>query len=106
MHESLTKKFRRDTLVNDHEASSMDISQADERIYRYTTGIVYDTAMLKHECTCQNPGNHLETADRIRAIWSRFKARDLIDECELVTTKLASISDLLLDCKDNFRNIL
>jgi histone deacetylase 4/5 len=96
MHESLTKKFRRDTLVNDHEASSMDISQADERIYRYTTGIVYDTAMLKHECTCQNPGNHLETADRIRAIWSRFKARDLIDECELVTTKLASISDLLL----------
>ena len=29
-----------------------------ERIYRYTTGIVYDKIMLKHECTCNNPSNH------------------------------------------------
>jgi len=103
-----SKKFRRDTLVNCEDSpqaefsSNMDVAQSEERIYRYTTGIVYDTAMLKHECTCQNPSNHLETADRIRAIWSRFKAKNLIDQCEIVTTKLASISDLLLTHNEHY----
>jgi len=73
-----------------------------DRVYRYTTGIVYDTAMLKHECTCNNPSNHLETADRIKAIWSRFKSRDLIDECEVVSTKICSISDLLLTHSEQY----
>ena len=52
--------------------------------------------MLKHECTCKNPANHLENADRIRSIWSRLKSRDLVDECELVAARVASISELLV----------
>ena len=58
--------------------------------------------MLKHECTCHTPSNHLETADRIRAIWSRFKSKDLVDDCELVTSKMASISDLLLTHNEQY----
>ena len=68
---------------------------SDERVYRYTTGIVYDKVMLKHECTCGNPANHLETPDRIKSIWSRFKYKDIDEECEIVTPKIAPISDLL-----------
>ena len=78
-----------------NNALAMECCLGDERVYRYTTGIVYDKAMLKHECTCNNPANHLETADRIQSIWSRFKSLDLIDECEVVESKMASISDLL-----------
>jgi hypothetical protein len=37
----------------------------EERQYRHTTGLVYDTAMLRHECTCYEPANHLETAERV-----------------------------------------
>ena len=79
------------TLDADYETAP----NTSERTYRFTTGIVYDKIMLKHECTCGNPANHLETPNRIRAIWSRFKSRGLHEECEQVTSKLATIGDLL-----------
>lgn len=98
------EKKRPPSITSSNQIIPMDcgLDQSEDRIYRYTTGLVYDTAMLKHECTCYNPSNHLETADRIQSIWSRFKARDLVDECELVTTKLASISDLLLTHNEQY----
>lgn len=68
----------------------------EKREYKYTTGLVYDILMLRHECTCQSKHVHLETPDRIRAIWSRIRSADLERECELVESKMANISDLLL----------
>ena len=64
--------------------------------YKYTTGLVYDPIMLKHECTCMNSQVHLETPDRIRSIWNRIKSLDLDQECEVIQAKLATISDLLI----------
>ena len=79
-----------------NESSKMDMDYSSEnKVYRYTTGIVYDKIMLKHECTCGNQSNHLETPNRIKSIWNRFKANNIHDECELVKSKLATISDLL-----------
>nr|QDF21426.1 histone deacetylase 4 isoform X7 [Brachionus koreanus] len=66
------------------------------REYKYTTGLVYDTLMLRHECTCKNTVVHLERPDRIRAIWNRIKSAELQQECELIRPKMATISDLLL----------
>lgn len=83
-----------DFTSEDASATSASTSST-EKIYRYTTGIVYDKLMLRHECTCGSPSNHLETPNRIKAIWSRFRSSHINDECEQVASKLATISDLL-----------
>ncbi|RMB94778.1 hypothetical protein DUI87_28757 [Hirundo rustica rustica] len=41
----------------------------------FTTGVVYDTFMLKHQCTCGNTTIHPEHAGRIQSIWSRLQER-------------------------------
>lgn len=84
-------KSNKTSVSNDRDSEMMV-----KKEYRYTTGLVYDTLMLRHECTCQSKQVHLETPDRIRAIWNRFRSTDLERECELVESKMANISDLLL----------
>ncbi|XP_070800847.1 histone deacetylase 5-like [Pituophis catenifer annectens] len=52
--------------------------------YLFTTGIVYDTFMLKHQCTCGNTNIHPEHAGRIQSIWSRLQETGLLSKCELI----------------------
>ncbi|NWY97107.1 HDAC7 deacetylase, partial [Loxia curvirostra] len=35
----------------------------------FTTGLVYDSVMLKHQCSCGDNSNHPEHAGRIQSIW-------------------------------------
>jgi hypothetical protein len=68
----------------------------------YRTGIVYDTRMLKHECTCKNSKNHIETPDRLKAIYQRLQSRNLLDDCETIkANRLASLDDISL-CHNEF----
>ncbi|XP_033367472.1 histone deacetylase 7-like [Parus major] len=43
----------------------------------FTTGLVYDSVMLKHQCSCGDNSNHPEHAGRIQSIWSRLQERGL-----------------------------
>ncbi|KAJ8781652.1 hypothetical protein J1605_010910 [Eschrichtius robustus] len=45
-------------------------------------GLVYDTLMLKHQCTCGNTNSHPEHAGRIQSIWSRLQETGLRGKCE------------------------
>ncbi|KAM6334088.1 histone deacetylase 5 isoform 11-T11 [Alca torda] len=49
----------------------------------FTTGVVYDTFMLKHQCTCGNTNIHPEHAGRIQSIWSRLQETGLLGKCEV-----------------------
>ncbi|KAK7884799.1 hypothetical protein WMY93_027922 [Mugilogobius chulae] len=51
---------------------------------RFTTGLVYDPHMLKHQCTCGDNSNHPEHAGRIQSIWSRLQERGLKGQCETI----------------------
>ncbi len=82
---------RRNTLNAENE---MDFVSGERPVYKYTTGLVYDSRMLKHECICHNSKNHIETPTRIQAIWSRFESRGVLDECEVIKCKMASIEDI------------
>ncbi|BFZ01040.1 hypothetical protein BsWGS_04077 [Bradybaena similaris] len=62
--------------------------------YTFTTGLAYDTAMLKHRCTCNDHQNHLEHAGRIHSIWSRLSETGLEERCERVRTRKATIEEL------------
>lgn len=62
--------------------------------YRYTTGIAYDSIMQKHECTCGNHANHPENAARLQSIWSRLQETGLVNRCEKIKSRRATIEEL------------
>lgn len=46
-------------------------------------GLVYDSVMLKHQCSCGDNSKHPEHAGRIQSIWSRLQERGLRSQCEV-----------------------
>lgn len=84
------------TASADFNNAAQSSESAESKTYRYTTGIVYDELMLKHECTCGTPSQHLETPERLRCIWDRVvRGKSLDDECEIVESRMCSVNDLL-----------
>ncbi|XP_010614003.1 histone deacetylase 4 isoform X5 [Fukomys damarensis] len=61
---------------------------------RFTTGLVYDTLMLKHQCACGNSNSHPEHAGRIQSIWSRLQETGLRSKCECVRGRKATLEEL------------
>ncbi|XP_051817076.1 histone deacetylase 7 isoform X4 [Antechinus flavipes] len=64
------------------------------RTLPYTTGLVYDSVMLKHQCSCGDNSNHPEHAGRIQSIWSRLQERGLRSQCECLRGRKASLEEL------------
>ncbi|KAJ6652568.1 hypothetical protein lerEdw1_011415 [Lerista edwardsae] len=60
----------------------------------FTTGIVYDSVMLKHQCSCGDNSNHPEHAGRIQSIWSRLQERGLRSQCECLRGRKATLEEL------------
>uniref|UniRef100_A0A8C4ZUR0 Histone deacetylase n=1 Tax=Gadus morhua TaxID=8049 RepID=A0A8C4ZUR0_GADMO len=61
---------------------------------RFTTGLVYDSLMQKHQCICGNSTSHPEHAGRIQSIWSRLQERGLRAHCECIRGRKASLEEL------------
>uniref|UniRef100_A0A673AJ01 Histone deacetylase n=1 Tax=Sphaeramia orbicularis TaxID=375764 RepID=A0A673AJ01_9TELE len=61
---------------------------------RFTTGLVYDPLMLKHQCICGNTTIHPEHAGRIQSIWSRLQETGLRSQCECIRGRKASPEEL------------
>ncbi|XP_069760744.1 histone deacetylase 5 isoform X6 [Narcine bancroftii] len=60
----------------------------------FTTGLVYDTFMLKHQCTCGNTNNHPEHAGRIQSVWSRLQETGLLNKCERIRGRKATLDEI------------
>uniref|UniRef100_A0A8C3GAI0 histone deacetylase n=1 Tax=Cyclopterus lumpus TaxID=8103 RepID=A0A8C3GAI0_CYCLU len=61
---------------------------------RFTTGLVYDSQMLRHQCTCGDNSSHPEHAGRIQSIWSRLQERGLRGQCETIRGRKATMEEL------------
>ncbi|XP_053732623.1 histone deacetylase 4 isoform X2 [Synchiropus splendidus] len=61
---------------------------------RFTTGLVYDSLMQKHQCICGNTTSHPEHAGRIQSIWSRLQETGLRGHCECIRGRKASLEEL------------
>uniref|UniRef100_A0A0K8RUH2 Histone deacetylase n=1 Tax=Crotalus horridus TaxID=35024 RepID=A0A0K8RUH2_CROHD len=61
---------------------------------QFTTGLVYDTLMLKHQCICGNTNSHPEHAGRIQSIWSRLQETGLRSKCECIRGRKATLEEL------------
>ncbi|XP_014323876.1 histone deacetylase 7-like [Xiphophorus maculatus] len=75
---------------------SMSLSSpAKDAKLRFTTGLVYDTQMQKHQCICGDNSRHAEHAGRIQSIWSRLQERGLKSQCECILSRKATRAELL-----------
>ncbi|KAG9474299.1 hypothetical protein GDO78_004546 [Eleutherodactylus coqui] len=70
------------------------ISSEPRRRVLSTTGLVYDTLMLKHQCTCGDTNNHPEHAGRIQSIWSRLQETGLLSKCQRVRGRKATLDEI------------
>ncbi|XP_041856752.1 histone deacetylase 4 isoform X3 [Melanotaenia boesemani] len=62
--------------------------------HRFTTGLVYDSLMQKHQCICGNTTSHPEHAGRIQSVWSRLQETGLRAHCECIRGRKASLEEL------------
>ncbi|KPP76549.1 histone deacetylase 5-like [Scleropages formosus] len=60
----------------------------------FTTGLVYDTFMLKHQCVCGNTHIHPEHAGRIQSVWSRLQETGLLSRCERIRGRKATLDEI------------
>ncbi|XP_077431566.1 histone deacetylase 4-like isoform X2 [Vanacampus margaritifer] len=61
---------------------------------RFTTGLVYDSLMQKHQCMCGNTNSHPEHAGRIQSIWSRLQETGFRAQCECIRGRKATLEEL------------
>lgn len=61
---------------------------------RFTTGLVYDGQMQKHQCSCGDNSRHHEHPGRTQSIWSRLCERGLSNHCEHINSRKATLKEL------------
>uniref|UniRef100_A0A480HPU2 Histone deacetylase n=1 Tax=Sus scrofa TaxID=9823 RepID=A0A480HPU2_PIG len=76
------------------QARVLPSSETPTRTLPFTTGLVYDSVMLKHQCSCGDNSRHPEHAGRIQSIWSRLLERGLRSQCESLRGRKASLEEL------------
>ncbi|XP_036092272.1 histone deacetylase 7 isoform X8 [Rousettus aegyptiacus] len=76
------------------QAHVLPSSETPSRTLPFTTGLVYDSVMLKHQCSCGDNSRHPEHAGRIQSIWSRLQERGLRSQCECLRGRKASLEEL------------
>ncbi|XP_062051119.1 histone deacetylase 7 isoform X6 [Lepus europaeus] len=76
------------------QARLLSSSELPARTLPFTTGLVYDSVMLKHQCPCGDSSRHPEHAGRIQSIWSRLQERGLRSRCECLRGRKASLEEL------------
>uniref|UniRef100_A0A8C1PUY3 Histone deacetylase n=1 Tax=Cyprinus carpio TaxID=7962 RepID=A0A8C1PUY3_CYPCA len=75
-------------------ASASIIPQKQPSKPLFTTGLVYDSLMQKHQCMCGNTNTHPEHAGRIQSIWSRLQETGLRSQCECIRGRKATLEEL------------
>ncbi|XP_028303306.1 histone deacetylase 7-like [Gouania willdenowi] len=69
-------------------------SPTTEKQLQFTTGLVYDAQMQKHQCICGDNSRHPEHAGRVQSIWSRLHERGLRSQCERIHSRKATLEEL------------
>ncbi|XP_016095406.1 histone deacetylase 4-like, partial [Sinocyclocheilus grahami] len=75
-------------------SASFISSQEQPSRPHFTTGLVYDSLMQKHQCMCGNSNTHPEHAGRIQSIWSRLQETGLRSQCECIRGRKATLEEL------------
>lgn len=60
-----------------------------------STGLVYDTMMLKHQCSCGDTSSHPEHPGRLQSIWARLQETGVANLCERIRPRKATLAEIL-----------
>uniref|UniRef100_A0A8B9ITB3 Histone deacetylase n=1 Tax=Amazona collaria TaxID=241587 RepID=A0A8B9ITB3_9PSIT len=74
--------------------ATISLPAQDTQLSLCLAGLVYDSVMLKHQCSCGDNSNHPEHAGRIQSIWSRLQERGLRSQCECLRGRKATLEEL------------
>ncbi|XP_025191233.1 histone deacetylase 4 isoform X6 [Melanaphis sacchari] len=62
--------------------------------HRPTTGLAFDSLMLKHACKCGNNAIHPEHSGRLQSVWARLIETGLARRCYKLRPRKATIEEL------------
>ncbi|CAH1732551.1 unnamed protein product [Aphis gossypii] len=62
--------------------------------HRPTTGLAFDSLMLKHACKCGNNAIHPEHSGRLQSVWARLFETGLARRCYRLRPRKATIEEL------------
>ncbi|XP_025418175.1 histone deacetylase 4 isoform X2 [Sipha flava] len=62
--------------------------------HRPTTGLAFDSLMLKHACKCGNNAIHPEHSGRLQSVWARLIETGLARRCDKLRPRKATIEEL------------
>ena len=74
------------------QQSRAELASREGRV-RGGVGLVYDDRMLLHHCPWDP--HHIETPDRLRAVWARCRDLGLVDRCSRLPARAATDAELL-----------
>ena len=55
-----------------------------------STGLIYDTVMLKHQCSCGDTSSHPEHPGRLQSILARLQETGVANLCEVIFVQCTS----------------
>lgn len=67
--------------INPNVSSGSEVPTSARSVF--TTGLVYDSLMLKHQCICADNFHHPEHGGRLQSIWARLQETGLAAQCEV-----------------------
>lgn len=62
--------------------------------HRPTTGLAFDSLMLKHACKCGNNSIHPEHSGRLQSVWARLIETGLARRCDKLRPRKATLEEL------------
>lgn len=79
-----------------------EINDENSKNKSVCVGLVYDSQMQKHQCTCGDNSRHPEHAGRVQSIWSRLHERGLRGQCEVCHAHTCMQTLILLNAMHHF----
>lgn len=84
--------------MHDHSAVNLimkrNINSIGSYSHQITTGLAFDSTMLKHSCSCGNNSSHPEHSGRLQSIWARLGETGLAGRCDKLRSRKASQEEL------------
>lgn len=62
--------------------------------HKITTGLAFDSAMLKHVCMCGDNSSHPEHSGRLQSVWARLVETGLANRCDRLRSRKATQEEL------------
>ncbi|XP_066998225.2 histone deacetylase 4 isoform X3 [Anabrus simplex] len=61
---------------------------------RLTTGLAFDSLMLKHACICGDNSSHPEHGGRLQSVWARLVETGLVARCDRIRSRKATLEEV------------